>query len=158
MYFKEIDYMMGHALNNAIQAGNLGEVPIGAIITDKSGKILAEAHNTKEREFNACNHAEILAIKEASQFLHSWRLIDCNIYVTLEPCPMCMSAISQARIKNLYFGAYDTKGGAISLGKDLHNDPRLNHKVNVYGGFRHLECSKIVSDFFRKKRKNYVEI
>ncbi len=158
MQFDLINYTMTHAIDLAQQAANLGEVPVGAVITDKAGRVIAKAHNTKERELNACNHAEILAIKEASEYMRSWRLVDCDLYVTLEPCPMCMGALSQARIRNVYFGAYDTKGGAISLGKKLHNDERLNHKINVYGGFKHLECSKLISDFFKRKRKNYVEI
>jgi tRNA(adenine34) deaminase len=153
--FSDINYLMSYAVDLATQAENLGEVPVGAVITDKAGRILAKTHNTKEYTNNACNHAEILAIKEASENLRSWRLVDCNLYVTLEPCPMCMSAISQARIKNVYFGAYDIKGGAVSLGKSLHNDKRLNHKVNVFGGFKNIECSKQISNFFRRKRKTY---
>jgi tRNA(adenine34) deaminase len=100
-------------------------------------------------------HAEILAIKKASEKIKSWRLNNCSIIVTLEPCPMCLSAILQARIANLYFGAYDKKGGALSLGYTFHKDFRLNHRFNVYGGFRHLECAKILTDYFKTKRRNY---
>lgn len=146
---------MSKAIDLAFKAGKLDEVPIGAIITNDSGEILAETHNTKEETQNPCHHAEILAISQASKKLQNWRLIDCDIFVTLEPCPMCMAALSQARIRNVYFGAYDPKGGALSLGFNLHNDKRLNHKINVFGGFKHIECSKIISNFFRKKRKNY---
>ena len=146
---------MSIALDEADKASMIDEVPIGAVITNKFGDILAKAHNTKEKEFNSCHHAEILAISEASKKIENWRLTDCNLFVNLEPCPMCMSAISQARIKNVYFGAYDPKGGAVSLGFNLHKDKRLNHKVNVFGGFLHLACSKIISNFFKQKRKKY---
>ena len=155
MKFPNIDYLMSIALDEANRAYGLQEVPVGCVITDKSGVILAKTHNLKETNQNACHHAEILAIAEASKALSSWRLVDCELFVTLEPCPMCMSAISQARIKNVYFGAYDKKGGAASLGLNHHADPRLNHKLNLFGGFSHLKCSKIISDFFQAKRKNY---
>ncbi len=146
---------MSIAIDEAYEAQKIDEVPVGAVITNKHGDILGKAFNTKEKEQIACNHAEILALSAASKKLGSWRLIDCNLYVTLEPCPMCMAALSQARIKNIYFGAYDPKGGAASLGFDLHKDRRLNHKINIFGGFNHLKCSKIVSDFFKQKRRRY---
>jgi len=155
--FGKINYFFTIALDLAHQAFKEDEVPVGAVITNKHGDILAKTHNTKERTNNPCHHAEILAIEEASQKLNSWRLLDCDLYVTLEPCPMCLAALSQARIRNIYFGAYDPKGGAISLGQKLHNDKRLNHKLNVFGGFKHLECSQLVSNFFRQKRKQYAK-
>jgi tRNA(adenine34) deaminase len=155
MDIDKVNYLMSICMDEAQKAFDLDEVPIGAVITNKFGDILSLAHNTKEREQLTCNHAEILAISEASQKLKNWRLIDCDLYVTLEPCPMCMSAISQSRIKNLYFGTYDPKGGAISLGYNLHKDSRLNHKVNVYGGFKHIQCAKIISKFFKQKRRRY---
>lgn len=140
------------AIDEANIAENIGEVPVGAIIIDSHGKVIAKAHNLKEKNQVACQHAEILAIEEASQFLNSWRLIGCSIFVTLEPCPMCMGAIIQSRIEHVYFGAYDPKGGAISLGFNLHQNLKLNHKVNVLGGLRHLECSKQLSNFFKRRR------
>ena len=155
MDFNQINYLMSIALDLGYEATKKDEVPVGAVITDKHGEILAKAFNTKEQTQNPCHHAEIVAISEATKKLNSWRLLDCSIYVTLEPCPMCMAALSQARIKNVYFGAYDPKGGAVSLGLNLHKDSRLNHKLNVYGGFKHIQCSKMVSDFFRKKRLTY---
>lgn len=155
MDFNNINYLFSKALDLAHTAYNQDEVPVGAIITDAHGEVLAETYNTKEMDQNACHHAEILAIKKASQKIKGWRLVDCNLYVTLEPCPMCMAALSQARIKNIYFGAYDPKGGAISLGLDLHKDSRLNHKINVFGGFKHRECSRLISNFFRNKRAKY---
>lgn len=146
---------MSMALDEAHEAVKQDEVPVGAILTDKFGEILAKTHNTKEQDQNPCHHAEVLAITKACEELKTWRLIDCNLFVTLEPCPMCMASLSQARIKNIYFGAYDPKGGAASLGLNLHKDERLNHKMNLFGGFEHRECSRLISSFFRNKRANY---
>lgn len=155
MNFNKINYYMSHAIDLAFEASSKGEVPVGAVIVDKGGDIIASQHNTKEETLNACNHAEILAIADASSKLNSWRLSGCDLYVTLEPCPMCMSALLQARLESVYFGAYDKKGGATSLGFNLHSDDRLNHKLGVFGGFKQLECSRLISDFFKKKRKKY---
>ena len=155
MKFDQINYFMSIAIDYAHQAFARDEVPVGAVITNKHGDILAKTHNEKELNQNACHHAEILAIEEASKKIKSWRLIDCDLYVSLEPCPMCLAALSQARVKNIYFGAYDPKGGGVSLGLNLHKDKRLNHKLNVFGGFKHIECSMIVSNFFKSKRKSY---
>lgn len=155
MEFSKINYLMSEALDLAQAAYNKNEVPVGCVITDSHGEILARTYNTKEAEQVTTHHAEILAIEEASKKIGSWRLIDCHMFVTLEPCPMCMSAIIQARLSHVYFGAYDVKGGAVSLGFNLHNNEKLNHKVSVSGGFRHLECSKLLSNFFKSKRKSY---
>jgi tRNA(adenine34) deaminase len=131
------------------------EVPVGAIVVSPHGEILSEAYNLKETNNDVTGHAEIIALKRASEKLGSWRLTDCSLIVTLEPCPMCLSAILQSRIKSLYFGAYDTKGGALSLGYNFPFDERLNHKFNVYGGYKHYECSTLLSKFFRAKRNKY---
>ena len=146
---------MSLALDEAHKAFSIQEVPVGCVITDALGKVVASSHNTKEQTQNSCDHAEMLAIKQASLFAKNWRLIDHSIFVSLEPCPMCLSAISQARIKNLYFGAFDPKGGTISLSLNLHRDPRLNHTVSVVGGIKHLEAGKLLSDFFKLRRKSY---
>lgn len=146
---------MSEALDLAQVAYNKNEVPVGCVITNSHGEILAKSFNTKEQEQNSIHHAEILAIEEASKKIGSWRLIDCHLFVTLEPCPMCMSAIIQSRLSKVYFGAYDVKGGAVSLGFNLHNNQKLNHQIAISGGFRHLECSKLLSDFFKSKRKQY---
>lgn len=146
---------MDEALKEADKAFRDDEVPIGAVIVDSMGNIIARAHNQKEKSHNPCGHAELLAIREACQRLSNWRLLDCSLYVTLEPCPMCMSALQQCRIKNVYFGAYDLKGGAISLNFNLHQNAKLNHNFNVMGGLRHFECSKVLSIFFKEKRKAY---
>lgn len=153
MDFNKINFNLSLAQDLAYEAEKLGEVPVGAIILDPAGKIIAKAYNTKEDQQNPCHHAEILAIEMASKKLKNWRLTDCELFVTLEPCPMCMGAIIHSRIKNVFFGAYDTKAGAVSLGFNLHQSKKLNHKVNVSGGFKHLECSKQLSDFFRRRRK-----
>ena len=126
-------------------------MPIGAVIV-QNGKVLAKAYNTRNKSQNAINHAEILAISKACRKLKSWRLDDCDIYVTLEPCPMCAGAILNARIKNLYFGAYD-KTSKTNLLESIMKDDRLNHKTEVFGGIMQDECSKLLSQFFAGKRK-----
>ena len=153
--FEDHLWIMDEALIEASKAYREDEVPIGAVIVDSQGSIIARAHNKKEHVNNPCGHAEILAILEAAKKLNNWRLIGCSIYVTLEPCPMCMGALVQSRISNLYFGAYDSKGGAISLNYNLHKDKRLNHNFNIIGGIKHYECSKVLSRFFREKRATY---
>lgn len=153
--FEDHLWIMDEALIEADKAYREDEVPIGAVIVDANGSILARAHNKKEKSFNPCGHAELLAIMEAAKKINNWRLVDCSLYVTLEPCPMCMGAIVQSRISNLYFGAYDPKGGAISLNYSMHIDKRLNHNFKVVGGIKHFECSKILSNFFREKRSGY---
>lgn len=155
MKFNDIENYMNIALNMGKDAFARDEVPVGAVIVSEHGELLAEAFNLKESNNDACAHAEILAIQKASERLKSWRLLDCTLFVTLEPCPMCLSAILQSRIKNLYFGAYDRKGGALSLGYNFSKDERFNHKFNIYGGFKHFECSQLLSNFFRSKRRSY---
>lgn len=148
-------WIMDEALKEADKAYREDEVPIGAVVVDDKGHILARAHNQKEKVFNPCGHAEILAIIEASKKLGNWRLTGCSIFVTLEPCPMCLSAMIQARIGKLYFGAYDAKGGALSLNYNFYKDSKLNHSFPVMGGIRHFECSKVLSTFFKEKRSQY---
>lgn len=139
------------ALREAKKSFNLNEVPIGAVIV-KDDIIIAKAHNTRNKTQNAINHAEILAISKACKKLKSWRLEDCDIYVTLEPCPMCAGAILNARIKNLYFGAYDktSKTNILNL---IMQDDRLNHKTYVKGGILEQTCSELLTNFFKAKRK-----
>lgn len=148
-------WLMDEALKEAEKAYREDEVPIGAVIVDSKGTILSHAHNQKEKVFNPCGHAEILAIMDAAKKKNNWRLTDCSIYVTLEPCPMCLSALIQARIGCLYFGAYDAKGGALSLNYNFYKDQKLNHSFPVMGGLRHFECSRLLSTFFKEKRLNY---
>ncbi len=151
----ELNWHMKLALEEAQKAWWGNEVPIGAIVVDGYGKILSRASNKKETKFHACDHAEILAINEAGEHLESWRLLDCTLFVTLEPCPMCLYAMVQARIKNLVFGAYDSKGGALSLGYNFMKDKRFNHRFDVMGGVMHYEASKMLSNFFKERRSNY---
>lgn len=148
-------WLMDEALIEARKAYWQDEVPIGAIVVDSVGVILARTHNIKEKNYNPCGHAEILAITEAAKKINNWRLLNCSIYVTLEPCPMCLSAMIQSRIGTLFFGAYDLKGGALSLDYNFYKDQKLNHSFPVVGGLRHFECSKLLSSFFREKRASY---
>lgn len=151
-------WFMQLAIKEAHNAWKLQEVPVGAVIVSQDGDVLAKSHNRKEIDLNSCGHAEILAIQEAAKKISDWRLSSCRLYVTLEPCPMCLAAIGQARLPQIIFGAYDPKGGAISLGYDLHKDVRLNHRFSVMGGVLHYECSKILSQFFKERRPSHKTI
>lgn len=148
-------YLMKMALDQANQAYSLGEVPVGAVLVDKSGSVIAKTYNEKEINKDPTAHAEILAVRRAAKQLNSWRLIDTTLYVTLEPCPMCLNALLQARIKKVVFGTYDYKGGALSLGYHYHNDLRLNHQLEIVGGINQYECSRILSQFFKERRKGH---
>jgi tRNA(adenine34) deaminase len=142
---------MMSALKEAQKAYGILEVPVGCVIV-KDGKIIARGHNVRERDQSITGHAELVAIKKASKKLGTWRLEDCDIYVTLEPCPMCAGAIIQSRIRNLYFGAYDLKTGACGSVVNLFENA-FNHKVNVYGGVLEDKCSIIIKEFFKELRK-----
>ena len=155
MKFVDAHWNMGLALEEAEAAFRADEVPVGAVIIGANGHVLARAHNLKEHSKDPCDHAEISAIRKAAQELDSWRLAGATLIVTLEPCPMCLAAMVQARIEALVFGAYDPKGGSLSLGYNLYNDTRLNHRFDVMGGVRHYEAAKLLSQFFREKRKGY---
>lgn len=141
---------MKEALKEAQKAYDKEEIPVGAIIV-KDGKIIARAHNLKETKQTATGHAEILAIEKASKKLESWRLIDCDMYVTLEPCTMCMGAIILSRIKNLYIGTEDAKTGACGSFVDL-SQYKYNHTVNIFKGILKNECEYILKDFFKNLR------
>lgn len=141
---------MQEALLLAKEAAECGEVPVGAVIV-KNGEIIAKGRNMREQKQNALSHAEIEAINNACKVLGSWRLDDCELYVTLEPCPMCAGAIINSRIRTLIFGAYDAKMGSIDSIVNLCDYP-YNHKVEVYGGICEDECLKILKDFFEKLR------
>ncbi len=148
-------WFMNIALEQAELAYRAQEVPVGALLVSPTGDILSRQFNLKESNFNPVAHAEILALTEGAKKLQNWRLTDCYLYVTLEPCPMCLTALVQARVKACIFGAYDQKGGALSLGYLLHQDKRLNHQFSVVGGVMHFECSRILSQFFRERRTSY---
>jgi len=134
----------------AKKAYDKNEAPIGCVIV-KDDLVIAKAHNLREIKNLVSAHAEILAITKANKKLNSWRLDDCDIYVTLEPCIMCLGAIYQARIKNLYFGAYDKRyGGIKNLVESLNKN--YNHELNVVGGIMEEECSKLITNFFKTLR------
>ena len=143
---------MKEALKEAKKAYKKLEVPVGAVIV-KDGKIIARAHNQKETKYDTTKHAEILAIQKASKELKSWRLIDCEMYVTLEPCSMCAGAIINSRIKKVYIGAMDEKTGAVGSKLNLFRDYTFNHEVNFEVGILVDECQKILKDFFKELRK-----
>ncbi len=145
------DYML-RAIQLAKQAVAEDEVPVGAVVVDSAGKIIAEAYNQSAHSGDATAHAEILAIQRACAKLKTTRLWDCDMYVSLEPCTMCAAAISFARIKNLYFGATDEKGGAVISGVKFYDSPTCHHKPVVEGGICAAECGKILKDFFKAKR------
>ena len=143
---------MAEALKEAQKAYDKLEVPVGAIIV-KDGKIIARAHNQKETKLDTTRHAEIMAIQKASKKLKSWRLIDCEMYITLEPCSMCAGAIINSRIKKIYIGTLDEKTGAAGSVLNLFKDYKFNHNVEVETGIMKEECEKIIKDFFKMLRK-----
>ncbi len=148
---------MRAAIREAKKAYDKEEVPIGAVIV-KDGKIIARAHNLRESLKQACAHAEILAIQKACKKFDAWRLEDCDMYVTLEPCPMCAGAIINARIKNLYFGALEPKSGAAGSKLNLFSDYKFNHSVNVVSGVLEDECVDLLKDFFKMLRNRKIDI
>ena len=140
------------ALKEAKKAYDKLEVPVGAVIV-KDGQVIARAHNLKETKLDTTNHAEILAIQKASKKLKSWRLIGCEMYVTLEPCSMCAGALINSRIKKVYIGASDEKTGAVGSVFNLLEDYTFNHKVEVENGVMKTECQEILKKFFKELRE-----
>ncbi len=143
---------MKAALDEALSAAARGEVPVGAVITDPSGKIVAAAGNKTMERKDPTGHAEINVIRQAAAILGSERLVDCDLYVTLEPCAMCAAAISFARIKRLYFGATDGKMGAVESGVRFFDHPTCHHKPEVYSGIAEEETSLLLREFFAARR------
>lgn len=139
------------ALEQAKKAAACDEVPIGAVLV-QDGLVVATGFNLREKQHNAIAHAEILVIEEACRKLQKWRLSSCELYVTLEPCLMCAGALVQSRIKAVYFGALDPKGGALGSLYRVHEDTRLNHRFEVKGGILEEDCGAILKNFFQKKR------
>jgi tRNA(adenine34) deaminase len=139
------------ALDQARMAARHGDVPVGAVIIDEAGNVLAVAGNEREIRHDPTAHAELLALREASRRLRSWRLSGLTLVVTLEPCTMCAGALVLARIARLVFGAFDPKAGAVSSLFDVVRDPRLNHRVEVRGGVLEAECSALLKDFFANR-------
>lgn len=149
---QEKEKFMQEALKEAKKADEKLEVPVGCVIV-KDGKIVARAHNLKETKADTTKHAEIIAIQKASKKLEAWRLLDCEMYVTLEPCSMCAGAIIQSRIKKVYIGAMDEKTGACGSVLNLLQDYTFNHIVEVETGIEKDKCEQILKDFFKKLRK-----
>ena len=149
----EKEKFMMEALKEAKKAYDKLEVPVGAVIV-KEGKIIARAHNLKETKTDITKHAEILAIQKASRKLKSWRLLDCDMYVTLEPCSMCAGAMINSRIRKIYIGTQDAKTGAVGSVFNLFNDYTFNHKVEAETGILKDECENILQQFFKELRKS----
>ncbi len=148
----EKEKFMKEALKEAKKAYDIEEVPVGAVVV-KNGKIISRAYNKKETKKVATSHAEILAIEKACKKLNSWRLNDCEMYVTLEPCSMCAGALINARIKKLYIGTLDEKTGACGSVLNLLEDYKFNHKIEVEKYILKEECESILKDFFKMLRK-----
>lgn len=142
---------MKEAIKQAKKAYDKEEIPVGAIIV-KDGKIIARGHNKKEEKKDTTQHAEIIAIQKASKKIGAWRLQDCEMYVTLEPCVMCTGALIQARLKRVYIGTMDPKTGACGSVLNLLEDYKFNHKVEVETNIMQKECEKILKDFFKYLR------
>ena len=143
----EQETYMKEALKEARKAYKKLEIPVGAVII-KDGEIIARGHNVKEEKKDTTKHAEIIAIQKASKKLDNWRLNDCEMYITLEPCPMCAGAIIQSRIKKVYIGAMDEKTGACGSVLNLLEDYKFNHKVEVEKGILKDDCEKMLKEFF----------
>ena len=139
------------ALVEARACAHSNDVPVGAVILDEAGAVIATGRNTKERDEDPLGHAEVMAIRAAAEKLGSWRLSDCTLVVTLEPCVMCAGAILAARIPTVVYGAWDEKAGAAGSVFDLLRDRRLNHQVEVISGVLAEECGQLLTEFFREK-------
>jgi tRNA(adenine34) deaminase len=148
---RDDDYWMGKAIAQAKRAEAVGEVPIGAVIV-LDGKVIARAHNLRESRQDPVAHAELIAIRKAAKKLSTWRLTGATLYVTLEPCTMCMGASILSRLKRVVFGSYDPKGGAAGSLFDFSNDKRLNHSIELTAGVRDQETSALLSNFFSMLR------
>jgi|266.fasta.fasta_contig_31_2433059_length_684_multi_2_in_0_out_0_1 tRNA(adenine34) deaminase len=143
--------MMERALELARQAGAIGEVPVGAVVY-RGNEIISEAANTREFDRDPCGHAEFLAIRAAARKISDWRLSDCSLAVTLEPCPMCAGAIVNARVGRVIYGATDMKAGACESLYRITSDERLNHRPQMFAGVMADQCAGLLKDFFKKLR------
>lgn len=143
---------MKEAIKEAKKAEAMGEVPIGAVIV-KDGEIIGRGYNLRETHQRSNAHAEMIAIEKANEFIGSWRLEDCTLYVTLEPCPMCAGAIVQSRIPTVIYGARDPKGGCCGTIYNLLDEEKFNHRCDVISGILAEECGQLLSDFFRNLRQ-----
>ena len=152
-----VEAAMAEALAEARTAAVEGEIPIGAVVLDADGRVVASAHNVRESSLDPTAHAEILALRAAARSLGDWRLDDCTLVVTLEPCPMCAGAAVMARLGRLVFGAWNEEYGAAGSRWDLVRDRRLNHQVEVFGGVRAEECGAMVAQFLEGRRERIRE-
>ena len=143
---------MAIALKQAKKAKNMSEVPIGAVLVDSNGKIISKGFNLCLHRFDPTAHAEIIAIRKAGEKLFNYRLCDTTLYVTIEPCIMCMAAAINARIKKIVYGAPDYKAGAAGSVYSLQDNPKLNHHIEVIGGVMEKECKNLIVEFFQKRR------
>lgn len=143
---------MSMAIAEAALAARSGDVPVGAVVLDRHGEVLAQRHNEREHRTDPTAHAELLALQDAAAALGAWRLEGCTVVVTLEPCPMCAGALVASRVERVVFGAFDPKAGACGTLYNLCVDPRLNHEVDVVGGVRSDECAAQLSSFFAGRR------
>ncbi|MNI00763.1 tRNA-specific adenosine deaminase [compost metagenome] len=146
------EYWMKEAIAEARKAEALGEVPIGAVVV-RDGEIIGRGYNLRETTMDSTAHAEMVAIREASALLGSWRLLDCCLYVTLEPCPMCAGAMVQSRVPLTVFGTPDPKAGCAGTLMNLLEEPRFNHRTEVIQGILQQECAELLTTFFRQLRK-----
>ena len=148
---------MGEALALAREAAERGEIPVGAVVVHHPEgavpRVIGKGFNLREQEKDPSAHAEIVAMREAGRVLGLWRLLDCTLYVTLEPCPMCAGAMVQGRVERVVFGCTDPKAGAVTTLYQICSDPRLNHRVEVIGGVLAEECATVLREFFALRRK-----
>jgi len=151
MTLAEDERWMREAIRQARIAETLGEVPIGAVVV-RDGSIVGAGYNLRERDRDPTAHAEMIAIRQASEHLRAWRLLGCTLYVTLEPCPMCAGAILQSRVERVVYGASDPKAGCVGTLMDLLQDSRFNHAAPWTSGVLQDECSSLLTDFFRRLR------
>ncbi|MCT7669959.1 MAG: tRNA adenosine(34) deaminase TadA [Lactobacillus iners] len=150
---EEKEKIMKLAFLEADKAEKQGEIPIGAVIVDAEGNLIGRGYNRRELDEDATRHAEIIAIQEACKNLNSWRLIDCSLFVTLEPCPMCAGAIINARLKNVYYGAFDPKAGACGSVVDLFAFTKFNHHPQIFGGLYREQAAQQLKKFFKNIRQ-----
>jgi tRNA(adenine34) deaminase len=146
------DEFMREALKEAHKAARKGEVPVGAVVV-KDGQIIGRGHNLTEKKQSALTHAELMAISQATKKLKSWRLVDCDLYVTLEPCTMCAGAIVSSRVRNLVYGTTDPKAGAVQSTAKVTENEKLNHRVKISSGVLKEECSSVLTAFFKEMRR-----
>ncbi len=149
---KQHEHWMRIAMEEAKKAEAIGEVPIGAIVV-RGDEIIGRGYNLRETTLDSTAHAEMIAIRQASEALQAWRLLDCTLYVTLEPCPMCAGAIVQSRVPHVVYGTTDPKAGCAGTLMNLLQEPRFNHRADVIDGVLRDECAAMLTQFFRRLRK-----